>query len=448
MPHRERVTVFRPAGPLAAVLDSIGDDVERVFLCGAGDGAAAARAWAADVPDGWRQAKRGHYLEGQFPIFRFSRADGTGLEVLRAAAWFGAGAGVEECAAAWEQLRQDAPTWADEGAILSTPATTGRYLLMRVTAFDAAWPVLDDETQSLIRSTSGQGRIELFDRGRELPGIVEYDGRFSYAALLWGLAGGVPKRDKVDEYAGQVRGRYRVTAAVPAGWGHVGLLGTKDGAGGWRWPAEPGETFETWADGAELGIALAQGWRVRIHERILWPTYSTRGPLDSWGERLRRAYTDYKAAGRNLEARAVRAIVLQAVGAFHGRPHRATRVGTADEVPAGAAGLRMEGDAFLWGEGESQGWPEMAHPEWSAAIWARARARLLVSPTGRRDVKAGALAVPASTVLAFRTDAVYMTSDPTWPDDGQVGRLRRAWVHPRPVQAPKNQRELLNLKGQ
>jgi len=446
MELRERPTQFVAAGPIGQVLDQLDPSTERVYICGGSDGIAAARAWAAVLPFPWRSdPKRGHYLEGQFPIYRLVRGDGRRVEILRAAMWFG-DAEPEACAAAWAELRSDVARRYTAGTLLSTPASTGRYLLTQTIPFERSWPTLDADTQQLIRSTSGQGRIEIFDRGPELPQLVEYDGRFMYAGLLWGLAGGVPVRDSVDEYAGQQRGRYRVTVTVPADWAHVGILATKNDRGGWSWPSSPREQFTTWADGAELGLAIEHGWRVRIHERMLWPAYTVKGPLDAWGDRMRKSYAQHRDASP-LVARAVRAMALQTIGAFQGRAHRTTRIGTAEQVPADAANLRLEGDVMLWGEGTEQAWPEMAHPEWSAAIWARARVRLLDAPTGTKGRRAGALHVPASSVLAFRTDAVYLTADPGWPDDGAVGRLRRVYEQNGPLVAPTNQTQLLRMKG-
>jgi hypothetical protein len=128
----------------------------------------------------------------------------------------------------------------------------------------------------------------------------------------------------------------------------------------------------------------------------------------------------------------VRSLVLHAVGAFAARAHRVTRtvpVERAGEVPAGVAPSILDvpgGRLLTWDETqELSPWAlNLSHPEWSAAIWARARVRLLAGPGG-----VGALALPPGTVVAFRTDALYVTGAArelvrTWPDDGRPGRFR------------------------
>src|SRR5690606_26455092 len=135
------------------------------------------------------------------------------------------------------------------------------------------------------------------------------------------------------------------------------------------------------------------------------------------------------------------------IGAFHGRPHRTTRASThAQDVPPDARDWRLEGDTFLWAEGERQAWPGMAHHEWSAAICARRRPRLLSGPTGAKGVWAGVLHVDPAQLVTCRTDAIYLTSDPGWPDDGSVGRFRRKRLVEGPLRVPTNQTELLRLR--
>src|SRR5690606_21657835 len=102
---------------------------------------------------------------------------------------------------------------------------------------------------------------------------------------------------------------------------------------------------------------------------------------------------------------------------------------------------RAEGDKLVWTELTEPAWPEMAHPEWSAQVYGRARARLLSAPGG-----AGALGVERSELVAFRTDAIYMTTDPHWNDDGRPGRYRHVRTIPGPIKRPTTQRELLAVR--
>ena len=463
--YRTKPTVF-VAWPATVreLLELVGDDVERVYLIGdrPDQTAAGVRAWATgELPPGWSHGEAGHYTTGGSPVLRYTRR-GRSLEVHRAASWFGDGPIDEDDAGeAWRLLERLCERTFDRGQLLSTPSTTGRYLWSRTLPDGAEWPVLPDELQERIRSTSGQGRIELLElEADELPALVEYDGRIMYGALCWGLAGGQARHDTGDTFAGQQRGRYRVTYEVPRDWSHVGLLpaANEDGPG-WRYPRRPGELAGAWVDGAELAIAIQQGWRVRIHERILFDGYrGTAGPLDKWARLLleaREKVTRAVEAGRmtapvgELVAAGVRAILIASIGAFHGRPRKVTRASTRiEDVPAHAEGRHViDGTTYVWTELERSGWSHMAHPEWSSAIWARARARLLRCPTGRRGEYAGALSVPASTVLAMRTDALYLTADPEWHDDGAAGRLRRKEVIGGPIPTPRTTAELLELRG-
>src|SRR5260221_684717 len=88
-------------------------------------------------------------------------------------------------------------------------------------------------------------------------------------------------------------------------------------------------------------------------------------------------------------------------------------------VAVGVRALRVDGDRLVWVEQAPNATPDLAHPEWSSTIWARARARLLSAPSST-----GALSLDSSQVVAFSTDAIYATCDPHWPDDGTVGRWR------------------------
>lgn len=460
--HSERRSTFvEVPADAAALLDRHGADGDRLYLVGdiPGFGLDGLRSWAMpeQLPAGWAHDR--HYLELPAPVLRYRHDDGRAVEVHRAAAWFGeldvTPAVAGDALALVDELVAGA---FDEGRLLSTPASTGRYLLMRTVPFNREWPVLTDELQELIRSTSGQGRIELIDHDiDELAALVELDGRLMYAALCWGLAGGGVHHDHTDRFEGYTRARYRVRFRVPDDWRHVGLLAVMDEGGGWRWPRQPGETAETWCDGAELQVALARRWPVTIRERLLWPDTPNRGPLDAWAEKLReiRASID----GESFTAKdspppavaaaaraAVRAIILHGIGALHGRPHKLSRVvpiADAAQVPPHARPtLRREGDWLIWAEGSDAAWPEMSHPEWSAAIWARARTRLLTGPGD-----AGALHLPYRDVVAFRTDAIYTTVDPHWPDDGAAGRYRTKRTVAGPLPYPTNHTELLQLRA-
>lgn len=459
--YRSRPAEWQPwAATIGEQLAGVGAGVELVHLIGERPARSKAGVleWATgELPDGWRQGDGGHYVEGATPVLRYVAPDGRAVELHRAAAWYGERAMTPAAAEAAHRLlgRVLVGAIGAEAKVLATPSATGRYLLLRTIPYGAEWPVLADELQDELRATSGQGRIELFDRGGvELPELVEMDARVAYLGSCGGLGAGVPVRDRVPEYAGQQRGRYLATFTVPKGWAGPGLLGVAEADGyGWRWPAEPGESGRGWWDGVELGLALAQGWPVTIHERILFPAYSGRGPLDTWQRKLTAALgaigeSDEPAEVRELARAGLRAIVLHTIGALHGRGHRVTRWSpNVADVPADAGDLRAEGGAYVWSEQRGQAWPEMAHPEWSVAIWARARARLLDGPTAAKGVRAGMLHVPPAQLVACRTDAIYLTAEPAWPDGGRPGHYRLKWRSSGPVTAPATAAELLAIRA-
>lgn len=449
----------RPAG----VLDVLHPDgilawcaragVARLFVYGGelgttmpGDSRAAQlRAWAQLVPgDGWRVGRGGHYLsDTDTPVFRWEHDERGAVELHTMTAWCGE---LDDepatVAAAWRAL-SSAIGKAFGARVLSTPATTGRDLWARTIPNGRGWPVLSDELRELIAATSGQGRSELIAKPTpraKLDGLTYLDGRFMYAALTWGLPVGAPTlhafRSGTDDAAMRVvldkRGRWLVRATVPAGWAHVGILPATDGST-WRYPRTPGESFTTWCDASEARLALAHGWHVELVEGM---TFAEGKPLDTWRDKLVSAWAELDGSAERADriaARMVRAIVLHAVGAFATRAHRVTRtVPEADAamVPAGAA-VRVIDDAagrlLTWDEVQPlSAWAlNLAHPEWSAQVWARARVRLLDAPAVEPGQRVGALHLPPASVVAFRTDAVYLSGEaPAWTDDGKPGRFR------------------------
>lgn len=446
---------------------------ERVFIVGPpiGGGSSDGRTrWLSGaLPALWTEHERGHYLEGDRPVLRYRRPDGRPLEILHAATYFGDGDyGAHAAEVAWRMLADELGRQFPRGSLLSSPAATGRELLLQSIPAGTEYPVLADELAEIVRRSSGQGRIELLEApapGTEIPELVAYDGRWFYSALCRGLGFGPGRLEVVDEYLGQTRARYAATVRIPADWsswcvcgapGHdgIGLLGVHE-PDGWRYPHGAGETFGGWWDGAELHVAIAHGWDVRPFEALILESSSS-GPLDGWIKGLLavRERLELRAGHHNgpadLAGRALRTVILHTIGALHGGRHRVTRsvpIDSAELVPDDAEELRVEGDRIVWAESSSAGsaWPTMTHPEWSSAIWARARARLLDGPGVTKRDRTGALHVPAEDVIAFRTDAIYLARDPGWPDDGRVGRLRFAGRNVGPHRWPRSSAELLEL---
>ena len=385
---------------------------------------------------------------------------------MRAASWWGeTEADVDTCADAWRGLAaalERDRIFAGAG-LADTPATTGRALWLRTIPEGRSFPVMSTELRELIAATSGQGRVELLEPvdGRDVGQFTYMDGRFMYASLCWGLPIGEPvfwtgdQLDKLDarEWTRLVRGRgrWRITMTVPASWSHVGLFMAPAAGGGWRYPSRPGETFTTWVDGHELWNATTHGWDPVVHEGFSWAEGK---PLDLWVRKMldiwksAEAHKDNSAA--QLAARAVRSIVLYAIGAFATRAHDVTKTapvdGPAPDVPAGVE-VRRVGEQLTWQEpGKLSGWTEeTSHPEWSAAVWARARVRLL-DGAGVRNVRVGALHLPREQVVAFATDAIYLATDPGWEDDHAPGRFRVKGRCTGPATWPSTMTELHTLR--
>ena len=421
------------------------------------------RAWAmGEVPAGWTHGD--HYLaDPTLPVCRYVSPTGDKVTVMRAAMWWGeTDADSSVCREAWVALERELGKHnVFHGAGLAdTPATTGRALWLRTIPEDRGYEVMAPELRELVAETSGQGRIELRPQPRRPSEAREdftyLDGRFMYAALTWGMPIGPPALWTADQlgrlndaeaerlYRG--RGRWRVTATVPDTWSHVGLLMAPAEAGGWCYPYVGGQTFTTWADGSEVWLAMCHGWSVEIHEGMSWREGK---PLNSWRDKLVETWTRAEAAGRHghaeaaLVAKAVRSILLHAIGAFAARSHPITRTAPVDsnpEVPAGTE-VRMVGDNLVWQEPARQSaWTERtAHPEWSATVWARARVRLAEH----------ALRLDPAQVVAFATDALYVAGGvPDWPDDGKPGAFRSKGTRPGTFTWPDTYPELYLLRDE
>lgn len=466
-----------PAELLVGLPEAIG----RVYLTGDRPGVSAddVRLWGlkAVLPLGWEENVEGggHWLKNpELPVYRWAHLGGRTVEVLMAATWLDGECSPPQARAAMQTLGwalrqvfnpQGKRPVIGEGYAdwLTTPATTGRLLWAATIPHGVSWEVLPVDLQDLIRLTSTQGRVELRspeDVGDTLPGLVGLDMRLAYAAYCSELGYGPVTHDwgpygsaSGAGYEGFRRGRYRVTVTVPDNWAHVGLLPVKSEDGrGWSYPSRPGTRFETWADGCELKIAQDQGWPFTVRERMLFAGHKA-NPLGPWADKMVRArwlIDEHEAKGdirpeiARLARIAIRAILLHGIGAFHGRPHKATRTATLEEAEQIPADLLPElvGDTWMWLEDEPGRLPWLSHPEWSSQIWARCRAGLLWRRNG-----VGALHLPARSVVAFRLDAIYATHNPGWPDDSRTpGQFRSKGILEGPVRTPRDAVELMALR--
>lgn len=443
---------------------------ERIYLTGPrprAKGDSTAAAWMfAPTPD-WQPA--GHYVDAHaLDVARFTHAyqQGVRVELRRAAEWFGWGDYTPRAAAdAWRALQDvHVRAFGSNARLLASPAGTAQDAWARTLRKDTEVPQLDEGDQELIRATAVQHHVDFIPHDKPLPGFVYLDGRFMFAALTRELGVGPATHDDVDSIGcgagagcqhkpkcGYERARYEVTARVPRDWPYLGLLPKRVGPGEWEWPCEPDRTFRTWCDGAEAKQAREWGWELRVHHRLLLQ----RGrPLNTWTEKLSRARATVDTWPADVPARAMvkgalRAMLVQGIGAFHSTGRNVTRVSFdpfSDELRAAAgAGYPVRDVApgvFIWQEPQPlTGRAALfRHPEWSAAVWGRSHARLM----SHRDT--GVLHVDPAHVVGVRGDAVYLTTDPEWPDDGANGRLRVKGRLPGPITPPADMTALNRLR--
>ncbi len=476
----------RPA--LAEVLKALPSVVERVYLVGPRPGreetAESLYLWLRqpEVSTDWLITR--FLPDDDVPNLhlRHRQQPERVVQIVRAAQWFGAGRYSPEQAQgamqALERILQATFDW--KVKCLSTPGLTGIALWDR--SRKAIYPVVDEEMQVLIRSTTTQGRSEITplpDRD-PLPAFVYLDGRFMYAALTKGIGLGPVEHDEIPEFDPHRRGRYRVTYRVPEDWKHIGLLPEKSGHSRepWSYRCEPGYEGETWVGSPELNLALhpprgLSPWPIEIKERLLFQNAvkGTPWPLDLWGERLIEARQSVgrrinegefnQSIGELIES-ALRNILLHGIGGFHRRSRADTVVVYPDEgyenIPANAdPTFHPDGTATYKVYRPLSEWSaRLMHPEFSAQVWDRCRTHLLYSARKSKGKiipgsETGALLLNRSEIVGMRTDALYLTRNPEWPDDGQTpGQFRvKGQINepcPQPVQGGRGHKLLNQLR--
>jgi hypothetical protein len=485
---------------LNAVAVTVPGPVERIYIT-AGDpwhrDAArypylkdAVAAWLNAPTPGWRtdtgrgqDRMAGHFVHARNPVGRYMRDSGEShVEIRSVGEWFdpeGADPATVRDAFVllWKNLRCHWP----DAVIMGSPSQTGRDLWTRTIPtrgqYAEGYPVLSEELRGLLHSTAGQGRNELITPHttpsvpEQLPALVEYDRTFAYAKHTWKSPVGTPRRITATTFASWSQneqtkalfgcGHWRIRATVPDNWNHVGLLpAPAPGDRAWHYPATPGTTFTTWAGGPEVHTALTNPlspWKIEILDGILWEEGK---PLDDWAKNLKDAWaaldaqaalhTDPRQArAAHLASRAVRAILLYGIGSFAQRPRMVT--GTTPralerDVPADAEIISFDDQQITWQKPTGFSRDSNAHPEWSAAIWSAARAALLIQRHRDEGAFAGALHVPPGTVVAFRTDALYLTGTHPWPYHRQPGDYLLKGHLVGPLTAPTSEEELLSLR--
>ncbi|UFQ13547.1 MULTISPECIES: hypothetical protein [Streptomyces] len=482
---------------LTAVFHTLPKGVERIYIT-AGDPwhrdtdrypylRDAVAAWLNAPTPGWRtdtgrgrDRMAGHFVHARNPVGRYQREIGDShVEIRSVGEWFDIDGDDphtvrDAFVLLWQALRRH---WSD-AVLMGSPSQTGRDLWTRTIPTRGQWsdgfPVLSEELRGLLHTTAGQGRNELLTPPRvpeQLPQLVEYDRTFAYAKHTWKSPVGTPRRITAPTFAAwsekeQMRalygcGHWHVRVTVPDGWNHVGLLpAPAPGDRAWHYPAAPGTTFTTWAGGPEIHTALTNPltpWKVEILDGILWDDGK---PLDDWAKKLKDAWTNLatqahfhtdpqQSRAAHLASRAVRAILLYGIGSFAQRPRTVT--GTTPrhlerDVPADAEIIGFDDDLITWQKPTGFSRDPNAHPEWAAAIWSGARAALLTQRHRDDNTHAGALHAPPGSVIAFRTDALYLTQLQNWPYHHQPGDYLLKGHLTGPLTAPTSEEDLLALR--
>lgn len=482
---------------LTAVFHAVPEGVERIYIT-AGDPwhrdagrypylRDAVAAWLNAPTPGWRtdtgrgrDRMAGHFVHARNPVGRYQRENGEQhVEIRSVGEWFDVDgddpATVRDAfVLLWQALRRHF----SDAVLMGSPSQTGRDLWTRTIPtrgqFADGFPVLSEELRGLLHATAGQGRNELITPPRvpeQLPQLVEYDRTFAYAKHTWKSPVGTPRRITAHTFAAwsekeQMRalygcGHWQVRATVPDTWNHIGLLpAPAPGDRAWHYPATPGTTFTTWAGGPEIHTALTnpiRPWKIEILDGILWDDGK---PLDDWAKKLKETWTNLSAQAHfqgdaqqaraaHLASRAVRSVLLYGIGAFAQRPRMVT--GTTSrtlerDVPPDAEIIGFDDELITWQKPTGFARDPNAHPEWAAAIWSGARAALLTQRHRDDNTYAGALHTPPGTVVAFRTDALYLTQPHDWPHHHQPGDYLLRGHLTGPVTAPTTEEELLTLR--
>jgi len=273
-----------------------------------------------------------------------------------------------------------------------------------------------------------------------------------------------------------VRARFAVEFTVPDTWEHVGIFGIpfEDKTHGWYYPNRPGARGQAWIDASELFVAQKFGWHFRFLEGILFTTEkkaqrkrfepgadeATRRlvnarPLDTWANRLSEAREvvdnrpDLHPAVAKAISAALRAIVIQSIGAFASRGRSATAI-TYDPITIpSTTPAKTLGKAHVYPVPQKHNPRQQAfyRPEFAVQVWGRGRARVLhhtVRRKGFAPVQTGALTLPGRSIIGINGDAIYSSVLPSWSlpeanggaDDGRAGLLRlQGWL-PGPVKTP------------
>lgn len=424
------------------------------------------RAWLLVQTPGWKAA--GHRVK-EFAVGRFEHIlTGHRVDVRMVSEWFGdANLNPATARQAWDVTESVVQSINERQHLLYSPSRTGLSLWHASLPRDKERKLIvpahvDTDIADDLHFTSGQQHVEhlvvgpncdahpdhlaLIDPAKtpKISTFTYIDGRFMYAAMGRELGVGPGRRlnraAAYDYLTTNPYGRawYEVRFTVPDGWNHIGILGVKHdvASDGWFYPNRPGARHITWADAAEISVALEAGWLVEPLQAIV---FDKARPMDNFMSAINRAREKLEAneelprALRHVVSGALRALLIQTVGAFAGRGGTKTMiVENLTEVPSEYSRSAIRhGKMWVYEAPGDKRDLSNYHPELSVQIWGRARARLLRAPTAGNEV-GGVLALPGPSIIGVQGDAVYTTMIPAWSiptvrgggDDGKTGRLR------------------------
>lgn len=492
----------------AAQLRVAGQPVTRIFLTGkVPRNDRNTRHWLLTQTPGW-ETPRGHWL-GTPPTGRFDNIEtGQRIDVKVSSEWFGKiNLTPNQARSAWSTLESILSHFfrsdlTGGSPLMLTPAATGQNLWATSLPKNYAPIPVDPDIAEDLHRTSTQHHLDHLVLGPAMPqhpdvvpmidprhtpqldGFAYTDGRFMYSALCSELGTGPGHRLTAKQCEDlwrenqYVRARFAVEFTVPDTWEHVGIFGIpfEDKTHGWYYPNRPGATGQAWIDASELFVAQKFGWHFRFLEGILFTTEkkaqrkrfepgadeATRRlvnarPLDTWANRLSEAREvvdnrpDLHPAVAKAISAALRAIVIQSIGAFASRGRSATAI-TYDHTSIPGKyldGVIRKGNAFIYTLPQNHNPRQQAfyRPEFAVQVWGRGRARVLhhtVRRKGFAPVQTGALTLPGRSIIGINGDAIYSSVLPSWSlpeanggaDDGRAGLLRlQGWL-PGPVKTP------------
>ena len=389
------------------------------------------KQYFTEMGDGWvldgfkYDAIQGNYSRNGFKVFLY----GTGK-------YFGEAKDIIAIREAWHRLQSqlDDKFHYPNYMLSTTPAATGRELLRVSLPKDVQYERLSDETLDVIyRHCCYGGRVESFLPSRPAleNGVYLLDGTWMFASCLSHLPTGpciheVGNRQP-ETYESARYGRampsypgfYHVTATVPQNWHHLGLL--KEWERHYRsdaeahYPNTPGETFKSWTTADELVLALAHGWQITVHERLFFPKRQS-DPFTTWYRKLAdlREKASVGNTKNSLLKGAYRNIVLHTIGSFKQMYTWKDHIDLTDEQYRALEMHAIDLERYprrkpgLISCRETVPLPRdrqpFVRPEWPAAVWGRARARLAEF----------ALQLPYEDIVRLATDCVWSAITPDW----------------------------------